>query len=171
MAKKSALENYKQIKEFRNDLFNKLLSKKITNEEFANASYMFLLQNKIRPTAKAHDHYAVLCNYYYWLILIERKAATERRLMSQGLGSEQTFRELTQLFSTRRDQMVRRLLWELNIPIKQAYVVFRDVVEIVLESGEILYSTSDSLSKIKININNIGLSKIPHYLPILDISL
>lgn len=170
MAKKTALENYRQIKEFRADLFSKLLSKKITIEEFANASYMFLLQNKIRPVAKAHDHYAVLCNYYYWLILIERRAATERRLMSQGLGSEQTFRELTDVYAKRRDQMVRRLLWELNLPFKKAYVVFRDVVEIEMESGEILYSTNDSLEKIKINISNIGLSKMPYYLPILDIS-
>lgn len=164
-------ENYYKILAFRQDLFKNMLSGKASSEDFANASFQFLIQNKIRPIAKAHDLYSVLVNYYYWLIQIERKLAVEKRLIQYGVGSELKFRELTEVYAKRRDQMVRRLVWELQQPVKSACIVFRDVVEIVLESGEVLYSSQESLSKVKIQVEDLGRSQIPYYLPILEISI
>lgn len=173
MTKKRNLpeENYRKIVEFRQELFSRMLSGKANEEDFANASFQYLIQNKIRPVAKAHDLYSVLTNYYYWLIMIERKLAMEKRLIDYGVGSESKFRELTDVYVKRRDQMVRRVVWELRVPIKEAVIVFGDTVELVLESGDILYSSKESLDKVKFEVNQLGRSKIPYYLPILEISI
>lgn len=173
MAKKRNLpeENYQKILNFRQDLFEKMKSGKASGEDFANGCFQFLIQNKIRPVAKAHDFYGILVNYYYWLIQIERKLAIEKRLMDYGVGSELRFRELTDVYAKRRDQMVRRLVWELKVPVKEAYIVFRDTVELVLESGEVLYSSKESLDKVKFTVEQMGKSKISYYLPILEISI
>ena len=173
MTKKRSIpeENYQKIVDFREELFNRMLAGKATAEDFANGSFQFILQNKIRPTAKAHDLFSVLTNYYYWLILIERKLAMERRLIEYGVGSESKFRELTDVYVKRRDQMVRRIVWELRIPVKEAYIVFGETVELVLDSGDILYSSKESLDKVKFEVNEMGRSKIPHYLSILEISI
>lgn len=173
MAKKRSLpeENYQQILAFRQDLFNRMLGGKASAEDVANGSFQYLLQHKIRPIAKAHDLYSVLLNYYYWLIMIERKLAVERRLIQAGVGSESKFRELTEVYVKRRDQMVRRIVWELRTKVVEAYIVFGDTVELVLESGDVLYSTKESLDKVKFEVNHMGKSKIPYYLPLLDISI
>ena len=172
MSKKRNLpeENYRKIQAHRRDLFRNMESGKATGEDFANSSFQFLLQNKIRPIAKAHDLYSVLVNYYYWLIQIERKLAIEKRLMEYGVGSVLKFRELTEVYTKRRDQMVRRLVWELKIPVKSAYIVFGDTVEILLENGEVLYSSQESLGKVKFNVESLGKSLLPRYLPILEIT-
>src|SRR5690606_1065297 len=114
MTKKRNLpeENYHKLLAFRQDLFNNMLSGKVSAEDFANGCFQFLIQNKIRPIAKAHDLHSVLINYYYWLIQIERKLAVEKQLIAYGFGSETKFRELTEVYAKRRDQMVRRLVWE-----------------------------------------------------------
>jgi hypothetical protein len=173
MSKKRNLpeENYKKLLAFRNDLFENVLSGKASSEDFANGCFQFLIQNKIRPVAKAHDLHSVLINYYYWLIQIERRLANERRLIEYGVGSEMKFRELTEVYCKRRDQMVRRLVWELKLPVKEAYIVFRDTVEVILASGEILYSSKESLDKVKFEVEQMGKSKIPMYLPILEITI
>ena len=173
MTKKRSIpeENYQKIVDFRQELFNRMNAGKATAEDFANGSFQFILQNKIRPTAKAHDLFSVLTNYYYWLILIERKLAMEKRLIEYGVGSESKFRELTDVYVKRRDQMVRRIVWELRVKVKEAYIVFGDTVELVLESGDILYSSKESLDKVKFEVNEMGRSKIPYYLPILEISI
>lgn len=173
MSKKTNIPeaNYLKLTSFRKDLFARMLAGKATAEEFANGSFQFLIQNKIRPIAKAHDLHSVLINYYYWLIMIERKLAMEKRLIDLGVGSETKFRELTDVYVKRRDQMVRRIVWELRTPIKEAYIVFGDTVELILDSGEIVYSTKESLDKVKFEVNNLGKSKNPYYLPILEISI
>lgn len=163
-------ENYRKLVAHRHELFRNMLAGKATGEDFANSSFQFLIQNKIRPVAKAHDLYSILVNYYYWLIQIERKLAVEKRLIEYGVGSVLKFRELTEVYLKRRDQMVRRIVWELKEPVQSAYIVFGDTVEIVLESGDILYSSQESLGKVKFNVESMGKSKIPRYLHILEIT-
>lgn len=164
-----AIENYSKIKKFRDELFEKLLSGKINIEDFANGCFQFILQNKIRPIAKAHDVHSILLNYYYWLIQIERKVAIERRLIEYGVGSVEKFKELAEVYVIRRDQMVRRLIWEHKAPVADAYVVFSDTVEIVFKGGEVVYSTKESLDKIKYYVEKMGLSKQQYYMPIINI--
>lgn len=171
MVDKETFEIYSKLIDFRQEQFTKLLSKKSNEEDFANACFQYMIQNKIRPIAKAHDKYSILLNYYYWTILIERKVSIERRLIELDLGSETKFRELTDVYVKRRDQMVRRLVWELKEPVKNSYIVFNQTIEILLESGDIIYSSKESLDKVKIFIDLMGKSKIPYYLPILDISI
>jgi hypothetical protein len=163
-------ENYRKLLAHRQELFRNMAVGKASGEDFANSSFQFLLQNKIRPVAKAHDLYSVLLNYYYWLIQIERKLAVEKRLIEYGVGSVLKFRELTEVYLKRRDQMIRRIIWELKVPVKSAYIVFGDTVEIELERGDILYSSQESLGKVKFDVETLGKSKNPRYLPILEIT-
>lgn len=165
-----ALEDLEKIRLHRLDLFQKLLSKKLTSEEFAHSCFQFILQHKIRPVAKAHDMESIILNYYYWLILIERKVAIERRLIELGVGSVEKAAELTEIYIRRRDQMVRRLIWEHNQEIKDAYVIFGDTIELVTPEGEFFYSSKESLDKIKFFVEKIGISKISYYLPIMNIN-
>ena len=166
---KKTLQKLEEIRAYRRDLFDKLLAKKLTVEDFANSGFMFLQQNKIKPIAKAHDVASVLLNYYYWAMQIERKVAVERQLIKLGVGSWEKFQQLAEVYIKRRDQMVRRLIWELNHPVKDSYMVFDDTIELILESGECVFSTKESLDKIKFKVSKIKQSSIPYYMPILNL--
>lgn len=166
---KKTLQKLEELRAYRKDLFSKLLSKKLSLEDFANFGFMFLQQQKIKPIAKAHDPASVILNYYYWLIQIERKVAVERQLIKLGVGSWEKFQALAEVYIKRRDQMVRRLIWELEVPVKETYLVFEDTIEIMLESGEPLFSSKESLNKIKVRVAKIQGSSIPYYMPILNL--
>lgn len=164
-----SLEKLNLILKYRQDLFTQLLAKKINSEDFANSFFQFLLQKKIKPVAKAHDLHSLLLNYYYWLSQIERKVAIERRLIEWNAGSVEKLFDLIEVYSKRRDQMVRRLIWELDLPIKKFYLVFGDTAELQLEDGQLLYSSKESLEKVKINVDKMENSLLPYYLPLIDI--
>lgn len=170
MSENKILDNFNKIISFRRDYFEQIAKGKASPKEFGDYCYQFILQQKIKPIAKAYSREAVLLNYYYWTIHIERKLSVERKLIELGVGSEEKFRELSQVFVQRRDQMVRRLIWEIEEEVIKSYIVFRDTVEIVLKSGEILYSSKESLAKVKMDVSTMGKSLNIDYLPILDIS-
>lgn len=165
---KKAQEKLDRIKNYRKDLFDKLLQGKMNIEEFANASFMFLIQNKIKPIAKAHDKSSILLNYYYWIIQIERKVAVERQLIKLEVGSWGHFQRLADVYLRRRDQMVRRLIWELEENVEDAYMVFDDTIEILM-GPDVLYSSKESLDKVKIKVQKIKKSTQPYYMPILNL--
>lgn len=165
---KKTEEKLELIRAHRREQFEKLLQGKSNIEEFANSCFMFLIQNKVKPTPKAHDKSSIILNYYYWLIQIERKVAIERQLIKLQVGSWEHFQRLSEVYVKRRDQMVRRLVWELNLKPEDAYLVFDDTIEVIMDS-EVFYSTKESLDKVKLRIDKIKKSALPFYMPILNL--
>jgi hypothetical protein len=160
-------KHYSMILDFRKDLFLKLKEKKITYEDIANSSFHYLLQFKIKPLAKAHDIDSVLLNYFYWQIQVERRIAVERQLRDNGLGSEDTYRKNVDIYIKRRDQMVRRLIWELEVEIESIGLIFDNIVEIKIKPGIIIYSSRESLEKIRLSCNQFKKSLQREYLPLI----
>lgn len=163
---RNAKEELAKIIEYRRERWSMLLSGKITDEEYANGNFHFLAQNKIRPYPKPHEKDIIIVNYYYWLIQMERRIATERSLFKMNLGSKETLDRLLENCERRRDQMVRRLLWELEIPIRSAHIVYKNTAEIEID-GYTLYASALALQKVKINIFKRRPSRLPKYMELI----
>lgn len=163
----SLLNEYRELLEFRSTMYKRFLENKITLTDFVFGSFNFLNQKKIRhipkPTCREH----VLVNYLFWQIHIERKVILERRLIELKLGSQERLDNAIFMYVKRRDQMIRRLFFDLKEPMKDAYIVFNDTIEVVLNDGIIVYTTLDSLTKIKVDIDKLKFKKSaqPHYIP------
>lgn len=160
---------YSHLKKMRNESWTKVIDQKMTIDDFIHGSFNFLRQYRYKPIVKAHSKEAVLFNYFYWMIQIERKVFMERELIKINLGSEDLLNKVLFMYVKRRDQMVRRLIWELNIKVKESYLVFNDTVEIILEDGNIIYSSQENLEKINVSVSDISPSKNPYYVHLLKI--
>lgn len=158
------INDYKILTEFRNSLFKRVVENKSVLLDFVYGSFNFLKQYKIKPVAHPNSREDVLLNYLYWQIHVERKVMMERNLISQGLGSKEQLDNVMLMYSKRRDQALRRLFYDLNEPVKDAYIVFEDVVEVILNDNIIVYSTYESLSKVRIKVSQMKKSANPKYL-------
>lgn len=157
------IEMYQDLKRLRDESWRKVLDQKLSLEDFVYTSFNFLRQQRYKPLVKAHDRESIMYNYFYWMVQIERKILMEKELIKMDLGSEDLLNKVLFMHIKRRDQMVRRILWERNEKIKDHYLIFDDTVEIVMESGEILYSSQENLEKIKIKVSDIKKSQNPEY--------
>lgn len=156
-------ELFNSLKQLRKDTWQKVVENKLTLEDFVYASFNYLKQQRYKPIVKAHDRESIMFNYIFWTIQIERKILMEKELISMNLGNSDLLNNVLFIYSKRRDQMVRRILWERNEKVKDIYLIFSDTVEIILETGEILYSSQENLEKIKLEVKDIRRSKIPQY--------
>lgn len=163
-------ELYNDLKKIRDEAWQKVSDNKLSLEDFVYTSFNFLRQQRYKPLVKAHDRESIMYNYIYWSIQIERKILMEKELIKLSLGSEDLLNKVLFMHTKRRDQMVRRILWERGEKVKDHYLVFKDTVEIVLESGEVLYSSQENLEKIKIKVEDIKRSKNPVYIQLLKLS-
>lgn len=152
---------YSDLKKHRHSCWQRVVERKMTPQDFVFTSFNYLRQQRYKPIVKAHDRNSIMYNYLYWLIQIERKIVMERQLMDMNLGDEDLLNRVIFMYIKRRDQMVRRILWEKKEKVKDAYLVFGDTVEILLESGEILYSSLENLEKIRIVIKDVKKSIQP----------
>lgn len=159
------MHDYFILLDFRQQLYKKLVTKKISLEDFVYGCYNFIKQKRLKPIVKAHKREDILFNYLYWQIHIEKKTINERMLIYQGLGSPERLESVNFMYVKRRDQMVRRLFFELDEKFVDAYLVFDDYVEIILNDGMNIYTTVESLSKIKTQITQIRKSQFLEYLP------
>jgi len=163
-------ELYHNLKKIRDEAWQKVSENKLSLEDFVYISFSFLHQQRYKPLVKAHDRESIMYNYIYWSIQIERKILMEKELIKLSLGSEDLLNRVLFMSTKRRDQMVRRILWDRGEKIKDYYLVFKDTVEIVLESGEVLYSSQENLEKIKIKVEDIKRSKNPVYIQLLKLN-
>lgn len=153
----------------RRQLYQNLLDRKISLDDFVHGCFNYLKQNRLKPIVKAHRREDVLFNYFYWQIHIERKVVSERMLISQNLGSPERLDSVIFMYVKRRDQMVRRLFFELDENFMDAYIIFDDTVEIILKDGLNIYTTHESLEKIKAPITQIKKSQFQPYLPAISL--
>lgn len=160
---------YQELFKFRSLMYKRFLDGKISLLDFVHGSFNFLNQNKIRHIAKPTTREQVLVNYLFWQIHIERKVMIERDLIDHKLGSKDWLDQAIFMYIKRRDQMLRRLFFDLQEPIKEAYIIVDDVVEVVLNDGNIVYTTIESMSKIKVDIQNFKKTIQPKYIPALVI--
>lgn len=156
-------EMYYDLKKLRDEAWLKVLDKKLSLEDYVYTSFNFLRQQRYKPLVKAHDKESIMYNYIYWMIQIERKILMEKELIKMKLGNEDLLNKVLFMHVKRRDQMVRRILGERGEKVKALYLVFDDTVEIIMESGEILYSSQENLEKIKIEVKDIKRSQNPAY--------
>lgn len=170
MAKISSKEKLEKFSIFRQHQMELLKSGKISLFDFSDATFHYFYQNRQRNKPKANDVHSIVFNYFYWLTQIERRAAKERRLIAYDLGSVDTFFELSDVFIKRRDQMVRRLFDRLNYKLEDAYLVFGTTIEVKIKGLPFLfYCQKDSLSRSDIEVQKLGPSENPEYIPLLDI--
>lgn len=160
-------EHYTDLKRHRDEAWKKVLDKKLSLDDFVYASFNYLQQQRYKPFVKAHDRESILFNYLYWIIHIERKILIEKKLIEMNLGSEEMLNKVLIIHTKRRDQMVRRLLTESGEKVKKAYLVFKDTVEIVLESNEIVYSSLENLEKANITVAEQSKSAQNYYLQLI----
>lgn len=161
---------YEELNEFRSSKLRQLFDQRVSVSDFIHGSFNFLKQNKLKPIVKAHKRNDVLFNYMYWTIQIERRVEIERELIEYELGNVQLLLQASEVYAKRRDQMVRRLLWELEEEIKECYIIFDNIVEIVLKDGIILHCSKDCLYKVRVAVSQINESKIPYYLPAIKLA-
>lgn len=160
---------YQGLFEYRTKRYKLFLDGKISLLDFVHGSFNYLNQNKIRHIAKPATREQILVNYLFWQIHIERKVMLERGLIDQSLGSKEMLEKAIFMYLKRRDQMIRRLFFDLQEPIKEAYIIFDDTVEVLLHDGTIVYTTIDSMSKIKVTVQNFKKTAQPKYIPALTI--
>jgi hypothetical protein len=146
-----------------------LKSNRITYHDVSAFSFQYLGQHKIRHTAKCHDFSGIYQNYLYWTIQIERKVSLERLLVKYSVGDIPRLLKHLELYTQRRDQMVKRLLIDCDLIINDMSIVFENTVELTCSNGLTLYCSKDYLEKMKICATKFRVSKNPIYLPFLDI--
>lgn len=160
---------YEDLVRYRKESWQRVLDKKLGLDDFVHASFNYLQQQRYKPFVKAHDREAILFNYLYWLIQIERKVLTEKMLFELGLGDIEIVMPVIFMHIKRRDQMVRRILSEKKEKIAKACIIFDDTVELKLESGEILYTSIENLEKIDIFVKDLGKSVQGYYTSLLKL--
>jgi hypothetical protein len=160
----SEVSDYNLLFDFRKNLFKRVLDNKTTLLDFVYGSFNFLKQYKIKPVAHSETRDEILLTYLYWHIHVERKVMVERKLIDQDLGSKEELDKVLQMYIKRRDQALRRLFYDLQEPVKEAYLIFEDVVEVILNDGMIIYTTLESLSKVKIKVSQIKKTINPKYI-------
>lgn len=163
------LNEYVHLKKMREESWTKVQDNKLSIDDFIHGSFNFLRQYRYKPIVKAHSLDAVMFNYYYWMIHLERKILMEKELMKMNLGSEDFLNKVMFMYIKRRDQMVRRLLWEMKVEFVDYYLIYKDIVEIRLKNGEFIYSSQENLEKIKMETKDIKPSKNPSYVDLLKI--
>lgn len=164
-------ENFNEIIQFRIHLLRDYQLKKISAQSFANRSYLFFRQKRLKFIKKAHDINSVIFNYYFWTARIERRVYIERELSEYGCSSAERLEQIISIFIRRRNQMVRRLLHEFDdvITIEYAKIVFDDLVEVKIKEFALpFYCNKEVLDRIKIDVLNIEKSTYEHYLPFLN---
>lgn len=160
---------YLEIKKLREESWAKVKSGKMTLEDFVYTSFNYIRQQRYKPLVKAHDVESILYNYLYWTIQIEKKIQMERELIQLNLGSEEILNQVLVMYIKRRDQMVRRLIWEKKQPFKAMYLVFNDTVEILMDNGDVIYSSQENLDKINMPAKDIQKSKDLAYLSLIKL--
>jgi len=162
---------YNELIEYRRKTWKKVLSKKITVQDFILGSYNFLEQKTIRPLVRPMDKESILLNYYYWQIQIERKFLLEEELVKLDLGDPALFFNIISLYSKRRDQMIRRLLIDTDLKIKDAYFIFNSIIEIVLSDNQVIYASYENVDRLNRPVTNVKRSIDPIYSSIFRLSL
>lgn len=156
------------IVDFRDELYINFLKGKVSMESFANRSYFYFKQLRLRHVKKAHDLESIVFNYLYWTANIERRVYLERELIKLESGSAERLNEIISNYIKRRNQMVRRILYEFDefIEIESMKIVYEDLVELKFKQFKIpFYCNKEALDKIKINVTKIENSRFEEYLP------
>lgn len=167
-------EDFIEVINFREQMLKDYILNKISAQSFANRSYSFFRQKRLKFIKKAHDLNSVIFNYYYWTARIERRIYIERELAEYGCSSSDKLDQIISIFIRRRNQMVRRLLYEFDdvITLEYAKIVFEDLVEVKIKEQSLpFYCNKEVLDRIKIDILNIERSKLEIYLPFLNYKL
>jgi hypothetical protein len=170
MQQKIDKEAFQHLLEFRSELFTQFTTKRIQHVEFGYRTYFFFKQHHYKFIKKAHDVNSVLFNYYYWTSCIERRTTVERQLEKYQVASEERLAQICLTYVRRRNQMVRRLLYEFSelINIEYMSVVHGDLVEVKIKEFEHpIYCNKEVVDRLKISKILIKKSIQPYYLPFL----
>jgi hypothetical protein len=134
--------------DFRDKKIALLEENKISDEDFANSTFGFVVKHHIKPATKANNRNQVILNYLYWLTFIERKIVLEERLIEAGLGSLEQLNQAVKIYIKRRDKMIYRLIFELKEKPKLCYLISPNLVEIVLKDDVHLYASKSIIDEI-----------------------
>jgi hypothetical protein len=143
--------NLSALNSLRLEKLKMLEEQRLNIDDFANATFGFLVKNHVKPVSKPHNKTMVLTNYIYWVTYIERKIALERALISVGLGSEELLRQAMKLYLKRRDKMVIRLLGQLKEDVREIYSINDKFVEIILSNQMVIHTTKNALKEINVS--------------------
>jgi len=153
----------------RAESWQRVLEGKIKVEDFIFGSFNFLRQYRLNPDPKAHEKEAILFNYLYWHICIEKKFLIENELIKIGMGNDSFFNNVIELYSKRRDQMVRRYIQDKHDTIKEGYLVNPNLVEIITTNNTIFYCLPETAKKLKTPMISQKKSRNAYYLSLLTL--
>lgn len=125
-------EIIKNICDYRLDLINLLLKKKIHPSIFGHKTYLYLRQNKIKYIKKASSQEDYIINYFYFLSKIERKLAYERDLIPYELNCKNFLIKKTMHPIEQRDKMIKKLFISYDglLDVESVILVREDIIQI-----------------------------------------
>lgn len=170
MQQKIDKDTFHHLINYRAELFNLFTTKRIQSVEFGYRTYFFFKQHHYKFIKKAHDINSVIFNYYFWTSCIERRTTVERQLEKYQVASEERLAQICFMYIRRRNQMVRRLLYEFDdqITVEYMHIVHGDLVEIKLkEFDHPIYCNKEVVDRLKMTEIPIKKSVHPYYLPFL----
>jgi hypothetical protein len=151
------------FQEFRQDKINLFEDKKITADDFSDATFGFVIKSHVKPSTKAQNRAQVLLNYYYWTTFAERKVSMEEHLIKMGLGSPDQLHQSVQTYLKRRDKLIGKLLSELKEKPARINKISKSQFELHLTTGEVIYVGIEIITELKIEVKESGKAKHPNY--------
>lgn len=162
-------EDFDLVLKFKIEQYQLFLKNKVNPIDYGYKTYFFLRQNRLKAIKKPHDLKSIIFNYFYWVAKIERNITAERELAKYGVASVDKLNEINFRFIARRDQMVRRILYECvdQVKIESMKLIIHNIVEIKFEEFDFpFYVSQDVLERIKIDPpKDYSKSKYLKYLP------
>tara|TARA_Y100000034_G_C6901375_1_gene416998 strand:- start:282 stop:824 length:543 start_codon:yes stop_codon:yes gene_type:complete len=161
--KNSIKEHQKEFLEVESKALNRLKRKDISYEDYVDLRFAYYNQYKLRSIAKAKEFDSLIYNYFFFLVQAERRIANEVRLFQRDLGSIDLLKRNLEKFNVRKDKMVRKLILENLIEIKEAKIIYKDIIELVVIGEDskkyILHCSKEMLDKINFTDYTFGTSK------------
>lgn len=151
------------FQEFRQNKINLFEEKKISADDFTDATFGFVLKSHVKPSTKAQNRSQILLNYYYWTTFAERKVSMEEHLIKMGLGSLDQLRQSVQTYLKRRDKLVSKLLSELKEKPLKLNNISPNQFEVFLTTGEVIYASLEVITELKLEVKESNKAKFPNY--------
>jgi len=178
MKKDETAEYLQKVIDYRSSLYSEMKKGRIDPTQFANMSYQYLQQHRMKSVPKAYDKISLIFNYLYWSISIERRIYVEREiiegitkgLLSPNTSSKERLLSIIRYYKERRNRSIRRLIADAKLEIESATLIFDDVIELkFLDIPFNFYCSKEALDKLKITNICFGLSKDPIFASYINI--
>lgn len=155
--------SFNTFKDFRHKKLIELEDKKISQIEFANSTFGFIIKNHIKAMIKPKNKQQVLQNYLYWLTFAERKITMETHLIKLGLGTVEELKQSVNIYVKRRDKTIIKLFNEFKEKPKDVVQVSNNLFEIILSDGTVLFASLDTIKELNFLTTGMRSPSAPIY--------